>query len=78
MNKTINNTVLNPEGEKVASVYYYNADGSEDILIYGKDQYPNGGSISLPRLVLAYYLLLAIILAFISGIILFIVRRKEK
>lgn len=76
--KSVNNIVLNPEGEEVAAVYYYNADGSEDILIYGKDQYPTGGVISLPRLVLSYYFLLAVVLALISGIILFNWRKREK
>lgn len=76
--KSVNNIVLNPEGEEVAAVYYYNADGSEDILIYGKDQYPTGGVISLPRLVLSYYFLLAVVLALISGIILFSWRKREK
>lgn len=76
--KSVINTVLNPKGEEVASVYYYNADGSEDILIYGKDQYLNGGVVTLPRLVLGYYLILAVLLAVFSGIILFIGRRKEK
>jgi len=78
MNRAVSNTVLNPKGEKVISVYYYNADGSEGILIYGKDQNPNGGSILLPRLFLAYYLLLAMIMALICGIILLIVNKKEK
>lgn len=47
-----NNTVLNPDGKAVASVYYYMTDGSEDILIYGTDQNPSGGVITLPRLFL--------------------------
>lgn len=78
LKKSANNTVLNPDGEKVVSIYYYKTDGNEDILIYGKDQHPNGGVLTLPRLVLAYYLSLAVLLAIISGIILFIFRRKEK
>lgn len=78
MNKFPNNIVLNPNNEKVASVYYYNADGSEDILVYGKNQNPTGGIVTLPRLFLEYYLTLAILLALISGIVLFIGRRKEK
>ncbi|GFN36960.1 zf-HC2 domain-containing protein [Tepidimicrobium xylanilyticum] len=76
--KSVNNTVLNIDGKKIDSIYYYNADGSEDILIYGKDQNPNGGMVSLPRLVLGYYLLLAIALAIISGILTYVYRKKEK
>jgi len=76
--KSARNIVLNPEGEKVDSVYYYNADESEDMLIYGKDQNPNGGIVTLPRLVLGYYLILAGLIAVVSGIILFISRKREK
>lgn len=78
LKKTVNNTVLNSDGKKVDSVYYYNTDGSEDILIYGIDQNPSGGIMTLPRLALGYYLMLAIILAVVSGIILFVFRHKEK
>lgn len=78
LKKTVNNTVLNSDGKKVDSVYYYNTDGSEDILIYGIDQNPSGGIMILPRLALGYYLMLAIILAVVSGIILFVFRHKEK
>lgn len=77
MKKSVNNIVLNPKGEKVVSVYYYNGDGREDILIYGKDQNPNGGLVTLPRLVLGYYLILSLLLTVLSGIILFIGLRKE-
>lgn len=78
LKKSANNTVLNPDGKEVDSIYYYMTDGSVDVLIYGKDQYLNGGALTLPRLVLAYYLSIAIVLAIISGTILFISRRKEK
>jgi uncharacterized protein YozE (UPF0346 family) len=72
------NVVLNPNGEIVTSVYYYNTNGTEDILIYGKDQNPNGGIGTLPRLVLAYYALFAVIAAIIFGIIIFVFRLHEK
>lgn len=73
-----NNTVLNPDGKAVASVYYYMTDGSDDILIYGNDQNPDGGIITLPRLFLAYYSLGAIALAIICGIIMLVFCRYEK
>ena len=73
-----NNTILNPNGEKVVSVYYYQTDGREDILIYGKDMNPNGGIITLPRLFLTYYAFIAIVIAAISGLIMLILHRNKK
>jgi len=73
-----NNTILNPNGENVVSVYYYQTDGRDDILIYGKDIYPNGGIITLPRLFLTYYALIAVVIAAISGLIMLILHRNKK
>ena len=77
MKKSNKAAFLNLDGKKVDSVYYYNADRSEDILIYGKDQNPTGGMVTLPRLVLGYYLLLALFLASSSGILLYLYRKNE-
>lgn len=75
----VNNTILNPNGENVTSVYYYDTDGSGgDILIYGKNENPNGGVLTLPRLFLGYYLLIAIALATICGLIMVIFRSNAK
>lgn len=52
----LENTVLNPNGETVASIYYYNTDGSENTLIYG-DPITDGSVMTLPRLILSYYML---------------------
>ena len=76
-NKT-QSIILNPDGEDVAAVYYYFTDGKEDILIYGKDLYEDGGMVTLPRLFLAHYLLLAMLLAVLCGIFLFIYRKDAK
>ncbi|NLW39334.1 MAG: zf-HC2 domain-containing protein [Tissierellia bacterium] len=78
MKKSNKAAFLNLDGKKVDSVYYYNADRSEDILIYGKDQNPTGGMVTLPRLVLGYYLLLALFLASSSGILLYLYRKNER
>lgn len=69
--------VLNPKGEKVSSVYFSSYDGSEDVLIFGKDQNPNGGVIILPRLVLAYYLVSAVLCAVFLGFILWLFRKQK-
>ncbi|WP_026478718.1 zf-HC2 domain-containing protein [Alkaliphilus transvaalensis] len=73
-----NNTILNPNGENVVSVYYYQTDGSEDILMYGRDINPGGGIITLPRLFLSYYALIAKIFATTCGLIMFIFYRNKK
>jgi hypothetical protein len=73
-----NNTILNPNGENVVSVYYYHGDESGDILIYGKDINSNGGIITLPRLFLSYYTLIAIIFAITCGVIMLILYRNKK
>ncbi len=76
-----NNTqsiILNPDGEDVVAVYYYSTDGSEDILIHGRDLLEGGGVVTLPRLVLAYYLLTAMLLAIVFGILICIYRKKDK
>ncbi|MGV2940576.1 zf-HC2 domain-containing protein [Mesobacillus sp. LC4] len=73
----LENTVLNPNGETVASIYYYNTDGSENTLIYGKP-ITDGSVMTLPRLVLSYYMLFAIGFLLICGIGLVIFRKNEK
>ncbi|ABX43586.1 zf-HC2 domain-containing protein [Lachnoclostridium phytofermentans] len=74
----VDDFILNPRGEVISSVYYSSNDGTEDILIYGKDRSPNGGTITLPRLVLAYYATIAAVLAVILGIVLFLFRNNKK
>lgn len=73
----LENTVLNPNGETVASIYYYNTDGNENTLIYG-DPITDGSVMTLPRLVLSYYVLFAIGFLLICGIGLVIFRKNEK
>lgn len=73
----LENTVLNPNGETVASIYYYNTDGSENTLIYG-NPITDGSVMTLPRLVLSYYVLFAIGFLLICGIGLVIFRKNEK
>ncbi len=80
------NTVLNPDGETVASVYYYTPyrsgehlhAGDGDILIYGRDQVPDGNVVTLPRAFLAYYFFMATALAIFCLIAMYLFRRHEK
>ncbi|MDU5110492.1 MAG: zf-HC2 domain-containing protein [Clostridium sp.] len=68
-NRELGTVVLNPNGEKITSIYYYSAGQSNDILIYGKNLAESDGTISLPRLFLGGYLLIAIVLMAIFSIV---------
>lgn len=72
------NTILNPKNENVVAVYYYLTDGSADTLIYGEDLHPNGGVVSLPRIFISYYALLAGLGVVICGLIIVFFRRNKK
>lgn len=76
--RSAQNTVLNSGAEQVVSVYYYTANGDEDILIYGRDLNPGGGVITLPRLALAYYQITALVLAVMCGVSWLVFRRNER
>lgn len=69
--------VLNPNGEQVEAVYYYQADGTEDQLIYGEDPHENGGVVTLPRLSLSYFAIVAGVALLIGLAILFAVRAND-
>ncbi|WP_273128263.1 zf-HC2 domain-containing protein [Bacillus weihaiensis] len=73
-----NNTILNPNNERVAAVYYYQTNGSENALIYGKDRLLNGGSVTLPRLVLPYYAWIAFTLVVIGALLMTLFRTHKK
>ena len=75
--------IISPIDGRQIAVYYSQQDGTEDILIYGSSRYassPNEsvGVITLPRLVLGYYLILAIASSIILMILLVILRKKRK
>lgn len=73
----LSNIIINPDGEKVDHIFYVQNNGEEDILIYGVNQFDNGGRITLPRLALSMYLLLAVVSIIICSL-LWILFRKEK
>ncbi|OJF94595.1 zf-HC2 domain-containing protein [Alkalibacterium sp. 20] len=74
----IGTVVLNAEDETVSSVYYYQTDGAPDRLIYGIDDNPNGGIVTLPRLNLSYYLLIAILLGGLCLVIAAVFRQNKQ
>lgn len=63
--------------DKEFSVYYTSNDGREDVCVYG-EPITSGGVITLPRLVLGYYFVLAVVCAAVLLVIWFFVRRKAK
>lgn len=72
------NTVLNPNGEAIAAVYYYQADGSADRLKFGTNLYPDGGVVTLPRLFLSYYAFAAFVFAAFCGMVMIVFYRNKK
>ena len=74
----IGTVVLNEENETVSSVYYYQTDGSEDQLVYGTDENPNGGTVTLPRLNLSYYLMTAVVFGGLCLVVALLFRRQKK
>lgn len=62
----------------VRSIWYCSSNGAEDTLIYGESELGFGGVITLPRLVLGYYTLIAFILAVTGGILLLVFRNNDK
>lgn len=75
MKNDTKNIVLNPNGENVKAVYYYETNGSGEILLYGEQQNPCGVVIKQPNLgLLAGY---AILMLLVCAIML-IAYRKNK
>lgn len=72
----LSNIIINPEGERVNHIYYVQNNGEEDILIYGVNNH--GGQITLPRLALSMYLLLAIISIIICSLLWILLRKDKK
>lgn len=70
--------VLKPEGNQTITVYYYVDGAEEDTLIFGRDLHADGGIVTLPRLVLAYYFLIAAALAAVLAMLWFVFRQHDK
>lgn len=71
-------SVTIPKGvDEEISVYYTSNDGHEDVCIYG-ETITSGGVVTLPRLVLGYYFVLAVLCATVLLIVWLFVRRKAK
>ncbi len=70
LTKDYNELVLSPVPDRV--LYSW---GEEQEMLWGDEM--NGGVVILPRLVLAYYVLAASALALVSGLVWFLLRKRE-
>lgn len=69
---------INPNGEKVITIYYVSNGEQMDKVIYGENPNVNGGVITLPRLVLNYYFSVAFLMSFVLTILLLLFRKNKK
>ena len=69
---------VNPNMEKITTIYYVSNGEQLDTVIYGENPNINGGSLTLPRLFLNFYFCVAILLIFILIILLAIFRKTHK
>lgn len=72
----VQNMVIPPSDGHIA-VYYYSSSGNEDSLVYGVNPHPNGGTLTLPKLVLGMYFNAAVLLAAVLAVVLVVFRKKE-
>lgn len=73
----VQSTTIRPEQELPFSVYYSSNNGKPDVCIYGQPLIENGGTITLPRFALGYYLIFAFICFACLLILRLVFRRKE-
>lgn len=55
------NMVVTPTDGSEVQIYYAQNDGSEDVLIYGQGADPDEGTVTLPRLILLPYFMVALL-----------------
>lgn len=75
--KSVYGTTISLDHGVNTRVFYSSNNGQEDALIYDETLF-SGGVITLPRLVLGYYLLIAIVVAAVLGVLLLIFFKKVK
>lgn len=76
-NRGVQSAAIQPEEDLPFTVYYVSNNNEEDVCLYGQPLTEKGGVITLPRLTLGYYLMLA--LACFGGLLIvwFVFRRRE-
>lgn len=76
--KGVQNAVIECHDFDNIMVFYVQNNGDTDVLLYGNSLVMDGETTTLQRLVLGYYLIIAFALTVISGIPIFIFRKKTK
>lgn len=72
------NVVITPTSNADIAVYYAQNNGSEDILIYGPDTNDDVDSVTLPRLILAPYFLMAMLVSIMLIMARLLFHKQEK
>ena len=82
LGKSTPSLVMKNEDSTPDLIYYCSnkmEDGTDNMsLIYGKNPYPDGGVVTLPRLVMGIYFSICCVLLVLCGILWFVFRRKDK
>lgn len=76
-NRGKQNMVIPSDRETKIQIFYVQNDGSEDVLIYGLNENTEENSVTLPRLILMPYFLLAFLALFILAILRLLLRNKQ-
>lgn len=76
-NRGKQNMVIPSDRETKIQIFYAQNDGSEDVLIYGVNENTEENSVTLPRLVLMPYFLLALLALVILAILRVLLRNKQ-
>lgn len=76
-NRGKQNMVIPFDRETKIQVFYAQNDGSEDVLIYGSNEKMEENSVTLPRLILMPYFLLAFLALVILAILRVLLRNKQ-
>ncbi|MGL5540608.1 MAG: zf-HC2 domain-containing protein [Erysipelotrichaceae bacterium] len=82
-NKLTHNTkeqtiLVNPDGERVSTLYYVSNGEDVDQVLYGANPNAGGGVVTLPRLVLRYYFAVAMVSFVCLGSAWLLFRKNEK
>ena len=80
LNKSTPSVLISTPDSKVDTVYYCDYTTKDDnmIVVYGIAPNTNGGISSLPRLVLGYYFIMALIASVIVGVVWILLRKNLK
>ena len=77
-NRGNQNIVIPSDGATKVQIFFTQNNGSEDVLIYGPDDNANQDSMTLPRLILLPYFILALFVLAILAILRHILKNKSE